>query len=111
GQSGCECPLAGSPTGSGGNKKARPRSGSEDERCARGTTSFCLALTGQTLGTAMQTRRLLYNRSTWRGLLAGTAFFSHLKGGECRTVGIGLTAAACCGPRPTLWACVWYLVP
>jgi len=54
--------------GSGGNKKARPRNGSEDERCARGTTSFCAALAGRALRTL--NRVLLYNRSAWRGLPA-----------------------------------------
>jgi hypothetical protein len=74
-----------------GTKKARPRSRSEDELRARGTTSFRPTLAGRAWRTAITV--LLYNRSAWRALLAGAAFFSHLKGGEHQVPGVRLTPA------------------
>jgi hypothetical protein len=74
-----------------GRKKLAPRNGSEDEPGARGTTSFRPALAGRALRTADTV--LLDNRSVWRALLAGEAFFSHLRGGERQVPGIGLSPA------------------
>jgi hypothetical protein len=48
---------------------------------------------------------LLYNRSAWRALLAATAFFSHLRGGERQVLGIRLSPAGGCNTCPRLTLC------